>query len=85
MALLRYIPFHFSQEFWGGATFDVALQFLYECPWERLKLLRAAIPNIPFSMLFRGLPSLIKIIACAVAHALGFSCFWIRCQCGWLH
>lgn len=37
-----------------GATFDVALRFLYECPWERLALLREAVPNIPFQMLLRG-------------------------------
>lgn len=37
-----------------GATFDVAMRFLYECPWERLRTLRAEIPNIPFQMLLRG-------------------------------
>ncbi len=44
----------FSMEMWGGATFDVALRFLHECPWERLKRLREAIPNTLFQMLFRG-------------------------------
>ncbi len=44
----------FSLEMWGGATFDVALRFLHECPWERLRLLRQKIPNILFQMLFRG-------------------------------
>ncbi|MCK5811026.1 MAG: pyruvate carboxylase [Cocleimonas sp.] len=44
----------FSLEMWGGATFDVALRFLHECPWERLRLLREKIPNILFQMLFRG-------------------------------
>lgn len=44
----------FSLENWGGATFDVALRFLHECPWERLRQLRAKIPNIPFQMLLRG-------------------------------
>ena len=44
----------FALECWGGATFDVALRFLWECPWERLKTLRALVPNIPFSMLLRG-------------------------------
>lgn len=44
----------FSLEMWGGATFDVALRFLHECPWERLQMLREAIPNILFQMLFRG-------------------------------
>jgi pyruvate carboxylase len=44
----------FSLEMWGGATFDTAMRFLSEDPWERLHLLRAAIPNICFQMLFRG-------------------------------
>lgn len=44
----------FSLEMWGGATFDTALRFLKEDPWERLDLLRRAIPNIPFQMLLRG-------------------------------
>ncbi|MCB0331867.1 MAG: pyruvate carboxylase, partial [Bdellovibrionales bacterium] len=47
-------PEVFSLEVWGGATFDVALRFLHECPWERLKLLREAIPNILLQMLLRG-------------------------------
>ncbi|TPX30589.1 pyruvate carboxylase [Synchytrium microbalum] len=44
----------FALECWGGATFDVAMRFLYEDPWERLQLLRKSVPNIPFSMLLRG-------------------------------
>ncbi|KAL8608300.1 hypothetical protein ACOMHN_042167 [Nucella lapillus] len=44
----------FSVENWGGATFDVALRFLHECPWDRLQQLRKRIPNIPFQMLLRG-------------------------------
>ncbi|XP_076442517.1 pyruvate carboxylase, mitochondrial-like isoform X2 [Babylonia areolata] len=44
----------FSLENWGGATFDVALRFLHECPWDRLEQLRKRIPNIPFQMLLRG-------------------------------
>ncbi len=44
----------FSLEMWGGATFDTAMRFLREDPWERLRLLRAKIPNICFQMLFRG-------------------------------
>ena len=44
----------FSLECWGGATFDVALRFLKEDPWERLAQLRAAIPNILFQVLVRG-------------------------------
>jgi pyruvate carboxylase len=44
----------FSLEMWGGATFDTAMRFLSEDPWERLRQLRTAIPNICFQMLFRG-------------------------------
>jgi pyruvate carboxylase len=47
-------PNIFSMEVWGGATFDVAMRFLHEDPWQRLRLLREAIPNILFQMLFRG-------------------------------
>ncbi len=44
----------FSIEMWGGATFDVSLRFLKECPWRRMEDLRKAIPNILFQMLLRG-------------------------------
>jgi pyruvate carboxylase len=44
----------FSVECWGGATFDVAYRFLQECPWQRLRDLRAAMPNIMTQMLLRG-------------------------------
>ncbi len=44
----------FSMEVWGGATFDVALRFLHECPWQRLARLRQAIPNTLLQMLLRG-------------------------------
>lgn len=44
----------FSMEVWGGATFDVAMRFLKESPWDRLKLLREAIPNTLLQMLLRG-------------------------------
>uniref|UniRef100_A0ABD2WD09 Pyruvate carboxylase n=1 Tax=Trichogramma kaykai TaxID=54128 RepID=A0ABD2WD09_9HYME len=44
----------FALENWGGATFDVSLRFLHECPWERLENMRKLIPNIPFQMLLRG-------------------------------
>ena len=44
----------FSLEMWGGATFDVSMRFLHECPWARLETLREQVPNIPFQMLFRG-------------------------------
>jgi pyruvate carboxylase len=47
-------PELFSLEMWGGATFDVALRFLHEDPWQRLQLLRERIPNILFQMLIRG-------------------------------
>lgn len=41
-------------ENWGGATFDVAMRFLYEDPWDRLRKMRKVVPNIPFQMLLRG-------------------------------
>mmetsp|Transcript_6250 Transcript_6250/g.11816 ORF Transcript_6250/g.11816 Transcript_6250/m.11816 type:complete len:86 (-) Transcript_6250:1826-2083(-) len=44
----------YSLECWGGATFDVSMRFLNECPWERLETLRDAIPDIPLQMLLRG-------------------------------
>jgi pyruvate carboxylase len=47
-------PQLFSLEMWGGATFDVAMRFLHECPWRRLQALREAVPNVLFQMLFRG-------------------------------
>ena len=47
-------PELFSMEVWGGATFDVALRFLHECPWKRLQSFRSAIPNILLQMLIRG-------------------------------
>ncbi|MDT8321451.1 MAG: pyruvate carboxylase [Xanthomonadales bacterium] len=47
-------PQLFSMEMWGGATFDVSMRFLHECPWRRLQQLREAMPNVLFQMLFRG-------------------------------
>lgn len=47
-------PEVFSMEVWGGATFDVCMRFLKENPWERLRLLRKAMPNILLQMLLRG-------------------------------
>jgi len=47
-------PQLFSLEMWGGATFDTAMRFLREDPWERLRQLRQRVPNICFQMLFRG-------------------------------
>ncbi len=44
----------FSYEMWGGATFDVCLRFLRECPWQRLSSLRKAMPNAILQMLIRG-------------------------------
>ncbi|MDE1549744.1 pyruvate carboxylase [Jeotgalibaca caeni] len=48
------IPQLFSNELWGGATFDVAYRFLSEDPWDRLKKLRKKMPDTLFQMLFRG-------------------------------
>ena len=53
-ALARRTPQLFSLEMWGGATFDTAMRFLREDPWQRLRQLREKIPNICFQMLFRG-------------------------------
>ncbi len=50
----RLTPQLLSVEAWGGATYDVALRFLKEDPWERLAKLRAAMPNVPLQMLLRG-------------------------------
>ena len=47
-------PQLWSLEAWGGATYDVALRFLAEDPWERLAALRSAVPNICLQMLLRG-------------------------------
>jgi pyruvate carboxylase len=52
--LARLTPELLSVECWGGATYDVALRFLAEDPWERLAALREAIPNICLQMLLRG-------------------------------
>ncbi|HMD59267.1 MAG TPA: pyruvate carboxylase, partial [Steroidobacteraceae bacterium] len=59
--MLRIAPYYaellpqlFSIECWGGATFDVAMRFLKEDPWERLVRLRAAIPNLLLQMLLRS-------------------------------
>jgi len=50
----RMTPQLLSVEAWGGATYDVALRFLAEDPWERLAALREAMPNLPLQMLLRG-------------------------------
>ena len=53
-AYARLCPDLFSLEMWGGATFDTAMRFLKECPWQRLAHLRERIPNILFQMLLRS-------------------------------
>ncbi|MGB7180957.1 MAG: pyruvate carboxylase [Burkholderiaceae bacterium] len=50
----RLLPGMFSMECWGGATFDVAMRFLNEDPWDRLRVLRAAVPNVLLQMLLRS-------------------------------
>ncbi|WP_413320606.1 pyruvate carboxylase [Agrococcus sp. 1P02AA] len=50
----RMTPQLLSMEAWGGATYDVALRFLGEDPWERLSRIREEMPNIPLQMLLRG-------------------------------
>ena len=50
----RMTPELLSVEAWGGATYDVALRFLTEDPWERLAKLRQAVPNLCLQMLLRG-------------------------------
>jgi pyruvate carboxylase len=59
--MLRIAPYYaarlsglFSLEMWGGATFDTAMRFLKESPWQRLADLRSRIPNILFQMLLRS-------------------------------
>jgi pyruvate carboxylase len=53
-AYAALLPQLFSVECWGGATFDVAMRFLREDPWERLERLREAIPNLLLQMLLRS-------------------------------
>src|SRR5476649_2602878 len=62
-AYARLVPEMFSLEMWGGATFDTALRFLKECPWQRLAEMRERVPNILFQMLLRA------------SNALGYSNF----------
>jgi len=50
---LDEVGYH-SVEMWGGATFDSAMRFLGEDPWERIRLLKERMPNTPFQMLLRG-------------------------------
>jgi len=53
-AVARMTPGLLSVEAWGGATYDVALRFLGEDPWERLTSMREALPNVAIQMLLRG-------------------------------
>lgn len=53
-AYAKALPELFSLECWGGATFDVAMRFLTEDPWERLALIRERVPNILLQALVRG-------------------------------
>jgi pyruvate carboxylase len=53
-AYAQNLPNLFSMECWGGATFDVAYRFLQECPWQRLREMRAAMPNLLTQMLVRS-------------------------------
>lgn len=50
----RMLPNLFSSEMWGGATFDVAMRFLHEDPWQRLLTLRKQMPNLLLQMLLRS-------------------------------
>jgi oxaloacetate decarboxylase alpha subunit len=52
-AKLDQVGFH-SVEMWGGATFDSAMRFLNENPWERIRLLKKEMPSTPFQMLLRA-------------------------------
>ena len=45
---------YYAAECWGGATFDVCLRYLNEDPWERLRKIRAKMPNTKLQMLLRG-------------------------------
>ncbi|CAM9237187.1 unnamed protein product [Phaeothamnion confervicola] len=73
----------FSLECWGGATYDVAMRFLRECPWDRLAQLREAVPDIPFQMLLRGAnavgytsyPDNVVFKFCEVAQKTGMDVF----------
>ncbi|AMV31974.1 2-oxoglutarate carboxylase small subunit [Pirellula sp. SH-Sr6A] len=53
-AYARLAPQFFSLEMWGGATFDTAMRFLKESPWQRLSAMRERVPNILFQMLLRA-------------------------------
>ena len=83
--IARTVPQLLSMECWGGATYDVALRFLKEDPWERLAALREAMPNICLQMLLRGrntvgytpYPELVTSAFVAEATATGIDIFRI--------
>lgn len=82
----------FSLEMWGGATFDTALRFLKEDPWQRLSDLRERVPNILFQMLFRAsnavgyasYPDNVVSEFCKEAHAAGMDIFRIFDSLNWV-
>ncbi len=84
-AVAHRLPNLFSIEMWGGATFDTAMRFLHEDPWQRLRELRERIPNICFQMLLRGAnavgyasyPDNVVIEFVREAHAQGIDIFRI--------
>src|SRR3981189_18023 len=84
-AVAQRLPNLFSLEMWGGATFDTAMRFLHEDPWQRLRELRERIPNICFQMLLRGAnavgyasyPDNVIIEFVREAHAQGIDIFRI--------
>jgi len=84
-AVAQRLPNLFSLEMWGGATFDTAMRFLREDPWQRLRELRERIPNICFQMLLRGAnavgytsyPDNVIIEFVREAHAQGIDIFRI--------
>src|ERR1700687_3678838 len=84
-AVAHRLPHLFSLETWGGATFDTAMRFLHEDPWQRLRELRERVPNICFQMLLRGAnavgyasyPDNVIIEFVREAHAQGIDIFRI--------
>jgi pyruvate carboxylase len=91
----RYAAKHaslFSLEMWGGATFDTAMRFLKESPWDRLAEMRQACPNILFQMLFRSAnavgytnyPDNVVQAFVKESAAAGIDLFRIFDACNWL-
>jgi pyruvate carboxylase len=85
-------PQLFSLEMWGGATFDTAMRFLKESPWDRLTQLRERVPNLLFQMLLRAAnavgytnypDNVVKAFVKESAHA-GIDLFRIFDACNWL-